>query len=432
MEVSTPVSTLTRALNVLLSDPDYQLLRRTHYSCSYVGDYVNLLETQMCQVLHWLFNPREGHMQQDFFIKRLLISVLNEGARLEETDKFQLLSRSYHDAQVFKEFVIDNKQRIDIVIMDALSKTLIVIERKDGDTAKKGQLTAYRRFIQDNYPDWLSVFILSDSHEKQHKYWDDAYTQIGDQWLSEALADICKLHDLDKKVKNELSNIRRIVDSEYKYPIEKTWYKVSKRLCERHQNCLSLLKNTTIIANGTQLTLSELTPEKFFGLVPYEPTILTEPLYHLVQSQHLYLSDLESFYLFEKLEEELAKSIPYGAVFASEIEENELNFTHVGQIRELGLESGYWPYYLSLRREERDDGEPNYYTLSLVLNKKSDEQLHWIIDRLKEKYDFEASRSRVNFRLTLLDRIDTLDITPGSQLHSAYMKFFRTVINLGE
>lgn len=81
---------------------------------------------------------------------------------------------------------------------------------------------------------------------------------------------------------------------------------------------------------------------------------------------------------------------------------------------------------LSLRREERDVGEPNCYTLSLVLNKKSDEQLYWTVDKLKEKYDFAASRSRVNFRLTLFDGIDTLDITSGSQLHSTYMKLFRT------
>ncbi|MEF1342120.1 PD-(D/E)XK nuclease family protein, partial [Vibrio rotiferianus] len=89
----------------LLRDPDYQILKKTHYSNSFLGDYVKLQETQMCQVLNWLFDPQEGHGQQDFFVKRLLMTVLSgEHPYLDEVEQLEILSSDYHGVQVLTEF----------------------------------------------------------------------------------------------------------------------------------------------------------------------------------------------------------------------------------------------------------------------------------------------------------------------------------------
>lgn len=432
MKVGDKESKVSPLLLNLLRDPEYQILRKTHYSGSFLGDYVRLLETQMCQMLSWLFDPQEGHGQQDFFVKRLLMSVLTEKhPYLDEAKQFEILSIDYRDVQVFTEFTLDSKKRIDIVIMDVKSKTLIVIERKDGDTAKKGQLSTYRNFVEKNFNTWTSIFILSDSHDKDHKYGDDYFVKVNDDWLVEALSDVCALPDTTIHVKHELSNIRRLVDYDFIYPIEAKWLEVSRRLCERHQILIELLKNTYFEkSDGQKIALLNLTPEMYFKLLPENPSLLLDPVCQLVQSHHWYLSNLEGFYVFEELESEITKVISHSVELECEIFEKEFNFTHVGQKNVLGDQVGCWPFYLSLKRTVSDDGLSKKYSLWLVLNKRSDERLHEEIDALREQYSFPDVRSRVHFQLELLPEISSIDIAQGTALRKAIDQFFKRVISL--
>ncbi|MEF1341320.1 hypothetical protein REH81_31915, partial [Vibrio rotiferianus] len=190
-----------------------------------------------------------------------------------------------------------------------------------------------------------SIFVLSDSQDKEHKHWDDHFVQVNDEWLANALSDVCTLPDLDTKVKHELSNIRRLVDDEFLYPIEDKWLEVSRRLCERHQALIELMKSSSILkSDGSKLPLLNLTPDMYFKLLPENPSLCSEPVYHLIQSHYWYLSNLEGFYVFEDLENAISKSIPQGVELECEIHEDVFDFTHVGQKNALAADTQYWPF----------------------------------------------------------------------------------------
>lgn len=404
----------------LLKDPDYHTLIRTHYSSSYIGDFVTFQETQMCQVLAWLLDPREGHNQQDYFLKQLLVSVFADSSTNSEEEQRRLLSCRYLNAQVFTELVLPNNKRMDIVVTDRATKTVVVIERKDGDKARSGQLSEYREFIENNFKDWTAVFVLSDSREKTHVNWDDKYVQINDQWLIDALREMVSLPDTSNETKIELNNILRMIDDEHSYAIEQKWMETSKRLSQKHQLLFSELKTAKVTIADRTIKLMDLSPDQCFLALAREPKIFESELFALIQDHHYYLLNLMDFYAFEQFDDEIRKRIPSNVEFESEHSDDAFNFSNKAH----SDINGWWPYYLSLQRNKQ---ETQVFTLTLVLNKRVDESVHWAIDVLFEKYNFPVSRRRKEFRLELLADITSLDLAENAELYREIMQFYNIV-----
>ncbi len=112
--------------------------------------------------------------------------------------------------KVMQEVTIKKSKtrRIDILLADASTKTIIVIERKDGSVAHTGQLADYYDWVNDHYSDWNKVFVLSDSHDKQHGVNShDSSIQLDDSWLAIALVELMNKNILSVRLEHEFKII---------------------------------------------------------------------------------------------------------------------------------------------------------------------------------------------------------------------------------
>ena len=119
---------------------------------------IELGERPHSKMLAWLLNPREGHLQGDYFIKALIrsvletyknaenISVLEKNPFFKKWNVFGIEQTSFANAVVWPEFQISESQagkRVDITMFDMANEISIFIENKFGSPEGKDQTTEY-------------------------------------------------------------------------------------------------------------------------------------------------------------------------------------------------------------------------------------------------------------------------------------------------
>ena len=121
------------------------------------------------RILAWLLNPRENHRLGAAFLNRFLAATMAwDGAGAD-----------WSAAQVLREWqnAVDGQPgRLDLLILDEGLRFLCAIENKVRSGEHSGQLTRYRRALENRYPDFTRRYLFlspwgtlaQDAAERQH------------------------------------------------------------------------------------------------------------------------------------------------------------------------------------------------------------------------------------------------------------------------
>ena len=162
-------------------------------------------EVHHSRILAWLLNPREGHLQGDYFIKALIrtvletykdaenISVLEKNAFFKEWNVFDIEQTSFANAVVWPEFQISESQagkRVDITMFDGANELSIFIENKFGSLESEDQTLEYfeglEKLLKPLKPkDRYRLYIFLDYNENKAKSKD--WISLNYDWLQNAL-----------------------------------------------------------------------------------------------------------------------------------------------------------------------------------------------------------------------------------------------------
>jgi hypothetical protein len=110
---------------------------------------VTWLELPHSNFLAFLLNPQANHGWGNAFLKLFLKQVCGQDVE----------GQSFDRTEVLREWVID-MGRIDILIKDAASKLIVIIENKITSGEGEGQLEWYWKAVEAKFPDWNRVGIF--------------------------------------------------------------------------------------------------------------------------------------------------------------------------------------------------------------------------------------------------------------------------------
>ena len=121
------------------------------------------------RILAWLLNPRENHRLGAAFLKGFLAA----------TTSWDVSGADWSAAQVQREWhnAVDGQQGfLDLLIRDEGQRFLCAIENKVYSGEHSGQLTRYRRALENRYPDFTRRYLFlspwgilaQDAAERKH------------------------------------------------------------------------------------------------------------------------------------------------------------------------------------------------------------------------------------------------------------------------
>lgn len=139
-------------------------------------------ELRHSNMLAWLLQPEESHGLRDLFLRRWLMRVLNDADEIAGyvPDPAEIDIAQFVKVQVLREWA-----SIDLLmLLDTLDGThwIVAIENKVRATQGKEQLAAYRRRIEDAFPDKeykLFLFLTKNPEKpKDRAYISADYRQV--------------------------------------------------------------------------------------------------------------------------------------------------------------------------------------------------------------------------------------------------------------
>ena len=136
------------ALNDLEADPNFTQLRKMlaeFDALAVLG--VSRRENAHSNVLAWLLNPQGNHLLGDFFLKNFLLETSAATAEY-------VAHQDWSNTQVLREWhsVVDGEAgALDILILNEGAKFVCAIENKVFSDEHSGQLTRYRKALENSY-----------------------------------------------------------------------------------------------------------------------------------------------------------------------------------------------------------------------------------------------------------------------------------------
>ena len=121
------------------------------------------------RILAWLLNPRENHRLGAAFLNRFLAATTDLD-RADADGSAAQVQREWHNA-------VDGQQGfLDLLILDEGQQFLCAIENKVYSGEHSGQLTRYRRALENRYPDFTRHYLFlspwgilaQDAVERKH------------------------------------------------------------------------------------------------------------------------------------------------------------------------------------------------------------------------------------------------------------------------
>lgn len=120
-----------------------------------IFDIIDLGENQHSEILKWLFDPREGHGQGDAILKDFLTAAYanSDDNILCNKDFFadwtpSRISRTGFQSIIsIREYVLPQKGRLDLLMIDPVNQIVIVVENKHGARLGPTQLETYYQEI---------------------------------------------------------------------------------------------------------------------------------------------------------------------------------------------------------------------------------------------------------------------------------------------
>jgi|GEM_PF-4021167 len=432
--IATPK--LLSNLNSLIFDPDFIKLQRQYITTSPL-ECIDLKENNKVAILEWLLSPDEGHLQGDFFLKMFISSVYQEAndkqlAELPNPLIFKTISLA--NITVMRELNItdcsDKKRSIDILLTDTASKTIILIERKDGSQAHTGQLAAYYEWVKAHYPNWNKFFILSDSENKNHgKESHLAYIQLDDSWLVNSLVSLIQKDGLPMHLEYKFRDLHDFIFGEWdekRDPYFKGFDELHKKLAYKHADLIHQLTETKV--NETKVTLSNLDNHFYFSRIIPEKLFSGDEdiqLFSCLQSNHKVINSLccyNEYYLFA---DEILNKYPDLSY--------DINSDSIFFILKKHHIDDCFPYNMWIYRQKEEDQEINYI-VGVEISKGDNESLWHLADQFSEIYQFDQHKKprarKLPESIIIEEEIQGLSLEKDQKLAHIMKEFYKNVKKL--
>lgn len=420
-------------LTTLISDKDFQAISTRCLSKS-ILEKLNFDENKKSDILAWLLNPSEGHLLNEYFVRALLNFVYNSASEFQLSimpDFHNVISSSLGNLSVMRELKIrvDNQVKfIDLALFEPNLKLLILLERKDGSKAHTGQLGYYADWVEMHYAGWQKIFVLSDSHNKDHgEQLDTRYVQIDDTWLNDALLDLIGRGGLPNRLENQLKDIHDFIFGQWEEkrdPYYKGMHEKLKLLAHTHQDAISALVKKTISIRNKTYSYIEVTPSLYFSeILPYLSSDLSSTelkSLNLIQQHDNVFEQLHGISGFEQLKDDIEKIYPQ---LAFEVDSKELSFTCKAHDVD---EDEWWPYYIEILEGENEEGETQY-KISIGLNRNSNEKFHSLCRKVAEQYDIKLIKNWRFKQKSLVEPLACLSLSSMSPLRLIIDEFLTKI-----
>lgn len=207
--------------NALFGDPDVERMLRLAGTSNPLRICFPK-EIQISNMLAWLLDPSQAHGLGDHAIKSILTRAgqCEEAANLPANDRRFLAASNIHSLG-FSSMVVatevdvglkDARDRLDVLIVDAVANFYIAIENKFGARQSEEQLKKYRKGLEKLFPGFRGVHIFLDSYEAAAD--DELWLPIGYDWLSEFLRRCEQQDSVSDSVRLTLAQFRAVVEEE--------------------------------------------------------------------------------------------------------------------------------------------------------------------------------------------------------------------------
>jgi len=207
---------LEQSLEKLMADPRLVKLCELQRTGDEVLDVISLSENQHSDILAWMFDAREGHGQGDEILRDLLIAAsalaADSASKLDgrgATARFfadwppsRIRTSSFGAAFIARELGMNASERVDLFVIDAQNKFIILIENKAGAKQAPEQLDKYRASFAEaiarepHLRKYAHVYIAMDrkfDDEAESRPSSASWLHMGYKWL-ETSADRALMH----------------------------------------------------------------------------------------------------------------------------------------------------------------------------------------------------------------------------------------------
>jgi hypothetical protein len=142
---------MDEAFEEFISDSRLRVVQEALKRSNDILDIIEMGENQHSEMLKWLFDPREGHGQGDAILKDFLTAAYQASGDnvLCNKDFFngwppsRIARTGFQSVITFREYVLPNRARLDLLMLDPINKILIVVENKHGAKLGSVQLETY-------------------------------------------------------------------------------------------------------------------------------------------------------------------------------------------------------------------------------------------------------------------------------------------------
>lgn len=362
---------ITKFLEIMdrwLRQPLFQNLSRIRHERNW-ANIMSLKENNYSDILQWLFSTDGGHGLGDYFLKKFIFAVmelaseniLNSWKSSTEIDLLKL------NSVVVREVENKGNERgfIDILIIDFYNKIVVAIERKDGSTLKKRQLSKYYQWIDEKYISngYKCLCVVSDSNERV-KSVEEQWVLINDDWLQDALNFIIGKDLCPPRIEQQLSDLANLFD--WREERDKYFIGVADeisnfvRLNTKEVQALRVLKpfGIPLIYKHDTAVVSDIIPQLFENInSDFEKTVKAAHL--IIKYRDVFDWILDSDY-FDLIIKEVDSHVNYKGnfLFNSIISRNgkyHIDITH----KDIEFDDEYWTFWIQIVVDAKNDEEQN-------------------------------------------------------------------------
>jgi len=125
-------------------------------------------ELRHSNILAFLLNPAEAHGLGDYFLKKVLKTILSNSDDVSDISLIEIDINDFNGVEVYRE-----KNNIDILLVSTHNNLVVVIENKVDSAESKGQLLKYSDRVKKDYEKFnkLYVFLTPDGIEATERNW---------------------------------------------------------------------------------------------------------------------------------------------------------------------------------------------------------------------------------------------------------------------
>lgn len=198
---------LEKAVERLMADEDLVTLCELQRTGDEVLDVISLSENQHSDILGWLLDPREGHVQGDQILRDLLVAASQKAAHGDSgldgrgtTARFfsawppsRIRTTSFGSAFYARELGMKKEERVDLFVIDPQNKFILLIENKSRAEHSERQLQGYRNSFTEavkgnpHLRDYDHIYVALDrdfdGEDCSERPCSDAWLHLGYDWL---------------------------------------------------------------------------------------------------------------------------------------------------------------------------------------------------------------------------------------------------------